>query len=412
VARGRPDGLPRLTQSSPTTPNRKEHAVPDRPLNVLVPSVIRKDLSRRLFLSGVVGAGAAAALAACAPSTGGSGGGAAGGGSGTLNLYTWGEYDDPAVLKSFAKTSGGASVKLGSYDSNEEMIAKLSAAKGTSGYDLVVPTLGFVPQMVELGLLEELDHDKLPNLKNVRAEAMDTEFDKGNKYSVPKAAGVTGYVYDTTVIKRDLTSWKDFFDAAQKEAAGKTSLLGDPNEILWAYFFSIGEDINTNDSATLDKARDWLVKNIAPHVQQFESYVSNTIAQSGRVLAHAWNGDARLGIIENDDKERYRFVKPTEGASRFQDNWSIPKGADSVDAAHAFIDYVLKPDVSLKELEYIGYDTLTTGIEDQTKTADVERPDLIFYTAEESKKLEFNIVPKSQEQRVDIFNKIQAAAGA
>jgi spermidine/putrescine transport system substrate-binding protein len=381
--------------------------VQDRQLSVLVPSVMRKDLSRRLFLSGLVGAGSVAALAACAPSTGGGG---AGGGSGTLNLYTWGEYDDPAVLKSFAKTKSGATVKLGSYDSNEELIAKLSAAKGTSGYDIVVPTLSFVPQMADLKLLEELDHAKLPNLKNVNPTYLDTDQDKGNKYSVPKALGVSGYVYDTTVITREMTSWKDFFDAAQKEAAGKTSLLADPNEILWAYFFSIGEDINTNDSATLDKAKDFLVKSIAPNVQAFESYVSNTIAQNGRVLAHSWNGDARQGIISNDDKSRYRWVKPTEGAGQFLDNWCIPKGAKNIDAAHAFIDYVLDPAVSLKELEYIGYDTVVTGI--QEKATDVELPELIFYTPDEAKKLVIDIVPKSQEQRVAIFNEIQAAAGA
>lgn len=381
--------------------------MPEQPLEILVPTAMRTVLSRRVLLSGLVASGAAAALAACAPSTGGSAGG---GGGSALNLYTWGEYDDPKVLKDFARTKGGTSVKLGSYDSNEELIAKLSAAKGTSGYDIVVPTLSFVPQMVELQLLEELDHAKLPNLKNVNPTYLDTDQDKGNRYSVPKALGVSGYVYDTTVITRDLTSWKDFFDAAQKEAAGKTSLLADPNEILWAYFFAIGEDINTNDSATLDKAKDFLVKNIAPNVQAFESYVSNTIAQNGRVLAHSWNGDARQGIVSNDDRDRYRWVKPTEGAGQFLDNWCIPKGAKNVDAAHAFIDYVLDPKVSLKELEYIGYDTVVQGID--ALATDVELPELIFYTPEEQKKLVIDIVPKSQEQRVAIFNEIQAAAGA
>jgi spermidine/putrescine transport system substrate-binding protein len=380
--------------------------VPERPLSILVPSVMRKDLTRRVMLSGLVGAGAAAALAACAPSTG-----ASSSGGGALNLYTWGEYDDPKVLKAFAKTKDGATVKLGSYDSNEELIAKLSAAKGTSGYDIVVPTLGYVPQMVSLKLLQELDHSKLPNLKNVDPAYLGTDLDKGNTHSVPKAFGASGYVYDTTVIKRDLTSWKDFFDAAQKEASGKTSLLSDPNEILWAYFFSIGEDINTNDSATLDKAKDFLVKSIAPHVQAFESYVSSTISQNGRVLAHSWNGDARQGIIQNDDKTRYKWVKPTEGAGQFLDNWAIPVGAKNVDEAHAFINYVLDPAVSLKELLYIGYNTAVTGISAKATAAGVELPDLIFYTAEETKKLVFDIVPKSEEQRVAIFNEIQAAAG-
>jgi spermidine/putrescine transport system substrate-binding protein len=380
--------------------------VPERPLEVLVPSFMKKDVTRRILLSGLVASGAAAALAACAPSTGG-----AGGSGSALNLYTWGEYDDPKVLKAFAKTKTGATVKLGSYDSNEELIAKLSAAKGTSGYDIVVPTLGFVPQMVSLKLLQELDHDKLPNLKNVDPNYLDTDSDKGNKYSVPKAFGASGYVYDTTVIKRELTSWKDFFDASQKEGKGKTSLLADPNEILWAYFFSIGEDINTNDTATLDKARDFLVKTIAPNVQAFESYVSNTISQNGRVLAHSWNGDARQGILGNSDKTRYKWVKPTEGAGQFLDNWAIPVGAKNVDEAHTFINYVLDPDVSLKELLYIGYNTAISGISTKAESAGVELPDLIFYTADETKKLVFDIVPKSQEQRVSIFNEIQAAAG-
>lgn len=381
--------------------------MPERPLQILVPSFMKQEVSRRVVLSGLVASGAAAALAACAPSTGGSGSS-----GGALNLYTWGEYDDPKVLKAFAKTKGGATVKLGSYDSNEELIAKLSAAKGTSGYDIVVPTLSFVPQMVELKLLEELDHSKLPNLKNVNPSYLDTDQDKGNKHSVPKALGVSGYVYDTTVIKRELTSWKDFFDAAQKEAAGKTSLLADPNEILWAYFFSIGEDINTNDTATLDKAKDYLVKSIAPNVQAFESYVSNTIAQNGRVLAHSWNGDARQGILGNSDRERYKWVKPTEGAGQFLDNWAIPVGAKNVDEAHTFINYVLDPAVSLKELVYIGYDTMITGISDKADSAGVELPDLVFYTEAEQKDLVFDIVPKSQEQRVAIFNEIQAAAGS
>lgn len=380
--------------------------MPERPqLDILIPRAMRADFSRRLFLSGLVGAGATAALAACAPSTGGNGGG-----DGVLTLYTWGEYDDPAVLKDFTKAKG-PSVKLGSYDSNEELIAKLSAAKGTSGYDLVVPTLSFVPQMVSLGLLETLDHAKLPNLKNIDPAYLGTDLDTGNTHSVPKAFGASGYVYDTTVITRELTSWKDFFDAAQKEAAGKTSLLGDPNEILWAYFFSIGEDINTNDATVLNNARDYLVKNIAPNVQKFESYVSATIAQNGRVLAQSWNGDARQGILGNKDRDRYKFVKPSEGAGQFLDNWAIPKGAKNIDAAHTFINYVLDPDVSLKEAVYIGYNTAVTGLQEKAEAANLELPDLVFYSAEETKKLVFDIVPKSQEQRVAIFNDLQAAAG-
>ena len=62
-----------------------------------------------------------------------------------LNLFTWAEYDDPDLMKSFG------SITIDVYNSNEEAIPKLEAAKGTSGYDMVVPTGAYIPQMAARG---------------------------------------------------------------------------------------------------------------------------------------------------------------------------------------------------------------------------------------------------------------------
>ena len=91
------------------------------------------------------------------------------------------------------------------------------------------------------GLLTELDHSKLPNMKNLTPKVVNTSFDPGNKYSVCKDWGSTGYVYDTTVVKRDLKSWADFLDCAQKEASGSMSLLEDQGEVAFTYFWANGE---------------------------------------------------------------------------------------------------------------------------------------------------------------------------
>lgn len=370
----------------------------------LVPRSLARGLSRRAFLSGTAGVGAAAFLAACS-------GGGGGGNSTGLNIFTWGEYDDPDVVSEFG-ASNGLEMTIDSYGSNQEMIARLVAAQGTSGYDICVPTQQYIPQMVQAGLLQELDHAAIPNLSNVDPAFLDREFDPGNAYSVPKDWGSTGYVYDTQAIDRELTTWVDFWDVAQNEASGSFSLLEDPNEIAFAYFFANGIDPNTTDPAHLEQYRSYITGTIAPHVQAFESYPSGTISQSGRILAHAWNGDARQGILGNSDPERYVYVTPEEGGNLWQDNWSIVAGAPNPEGAHAFINYILDPAISLRELEYIGYHTGLTGIEEAAREAGVELPELIFYTPEQVEKLVYGQLTEAEETLISTYDELTAAAGS
>ncbi|AQT78858.1 hypothetical protein B1R94_05665 [Mycolicibacterium litorale] len=374
-------------------------------IRALVPEAMKSRLSRRTFLGGAAALGAGAVLAACSKSPGG--GGSA---SDSLNIYTWGEYDDPAVLTDFTNAKG-PKITLDSYGSNPEMIAKLSAAKGTTGYDICVPTHSSIQQMATGGLLTELDHAKLPNMKNLNAKVVNTPFDPGNKYSVCKDWGSTGYVYDTTVIKRPLTSWADFLDAAQKEASGSMSLLEDQGEVAFTYFYANGIDPNTTDPAHIAAYRSFILEKIAPHVQAFESSTNASISSSARTLIHCWNGDARLGILANAEPDRYKFVWPSEGANLWQDNWAIVKGAPHEDAAYEFINYVLDPVVSLKELTYIGYNTGINGIEEAAKKADIKRPDLVFVSDDVMKKLIYSQMTSADGQIIAIYDELKAAAG-
>ena len=379
----------------------------DQPENIraLVPAALKKSLSRRTFLGGTAALGAGALLAACSSSSGGGGKG-----SDSLNVYTWGEYDDPAVLTDFTSAKG-PKITVDSYGSNPEMIAKLSAAKGTTGYDICVPTHSYVKQMASSGLLAELDHSKLPNMKNLTPKVVNTTFDPGNKYSVCKDWGSTGYVYDTTVIKRELRSWADFLDAAQKEASGSMSLLEDQGEVSFTYFYANGIPENTTDPAHIAAYRSFIIDKIAPHVQAFESSTNASISSSARTLIHCWNGDARLGILANSDPNRYKWVWPSEGANLWQDNWAILKGAPHADAAYDFINYVLDPTVSLKELTYIGYNTGIVGIEEAATKAGIKRPDLVFINDAIMSKLTYSEMTSAEGTIIGIYDELKAAAG-
>ncbi|MRH30004.1 extracellular solute-binding protein [Microbacterium sp. SYP-A9085] len=377
---------------------------------------IVSDMSRRGFFSLVGVVGGTALLAACTPG-GGPGGKTtprASGGKleGSLSMYSWGDYDAPEVLSAFTKELG-PKLTVDSFGSNEELIAKLVAAKGTGGYDIIVPTGAFIPQMVQNNLLMKLNKDLIPNLSHMDPAFLGRSWDKGNDYSICKAWGTTGFVYDTTKISRELKTWADFLDCAQKEASGKTSVLDDPAEITGMYYWSHGIDWNTTDTADIDKCEDFIVTKLAPHIAAFDSYPgSGAIPQSAHALIQVWNGDARQGILASDKPDKWQWVLGAPTTELWMDNWAISSTAPHPEAAHAFINFVLTPENQIKNVDYIGYHTGAKDIEATAKSEGLEMLDLVFFTQAQLATMKDGEVNSAQERTVDIYNKAKAAAGA
>ncbi|MBN9195983.1 MAG: spermidine/putrescine ABC transporter substrate-binding protein, partial [Microbacterium sp.] len=325
---------------------------------------------------------------------------------------SWGDYDAPEVLKDFTKTLG-PKLTVDSFGSNEELIAKLVAAKGTGGYDIIVPTGVYIPQMVKNNLLMKLNKDLIPNLEHMDPAYLGRGWDPKNEYSICKAWGTTGFVYDKTVITRDLKTWSDFLDCAQKEASGKTSVLDDPAEITGMYYWANGIDWNTEDDAEIDKCEDFIVNTLAPHIAAFDSYPgSGAIPQSSHALIEVWNGDARQGITNSDNPDKWQWVLGSPTTELWMDNWAICSTAPHPEAAHAFINFVLTPENAIKELDYIGYHTGEKDIQATAEKAGLKMLDLVFFTPEQLATMKDGEVNKAQTRTVDIYNKAKAAAGA
>ena len=396
-----------------------------RPIRILAPAAvaprIRAEFNRRQFLAGAMALGGAGLLTACggdsdgdtASPTGDASPRATGGDlEGQVSIYTWGDYDSPDVLDAFSEELG-PEIRLDAFNSNEEMIAKLVAARGTSGYDIVVPTGQFIPQMVENDLLEPINKELIPNIEHVDEAFLGLEWDPENAYSICKAWGTTGYVYDNTVITRELTDWNDFIDAAKNEASGRTSLLDDPAELTGLYFWANGINWTTEDEADLQAAEDFLVGELAPHITAFDSYPGGSaIPQGQHVLMQSWNGDARLGIMESPDPDRWTWVLGAPATQLWMDNWCIAKGAPNIEAAHAFINFVLAPENVIEQTDYIGYHTGAKDVESMAEEAGLEMLDLIFFTPDQVSTMQEGAVNSAQQRIVDIWNKMKAAAGA
>ena len=376
-------------------------------LKVLAPAAALPKISRRALLGGAM------ALAGCSQGRTFAASAVPNGELGAqLNVYSWGDYEDPDNISAF-RDGTGVRVQLDSFGSNEELIAKLAATRGTSGYDVIVPTGLYIPQMAANGLLVELDHAKLPNMDNLDPNYMNQIWDLGNKYTVPKAWGTTGYVYDTRVVKGELTSWQDFLTAAETVASGRTAVLEDSWEVVAIYSAAKGIDMNTEDPNALDDAEKYLVDTLAKNIRAFNSTIVTTgIPQATFALMQAFNGDARQGMLTAADPERWKFVFPTPTANLWMDNWAIAAGTRHPDAALAFINHMMSPEAALKEVEYIGYHTGTKGLQEEALADGMELPDLVFPPQNVLDRLTASVMNNAQARRVQILNRMESKAGA
>lgn len=325
-----------------------------------------------------------------------------------LNIYTWAEYQDPDNVDSFS-SANGVEVTLDVFDSNEAAIAKLEAAGSTSGYDIIVPTGAYIPQMVDRGFLQELDKSKIPNFANVDPAFLDQAWDPGNRYSVVKDWGSTGYCYDTSVIGEELADWADFFRAAAMDGvSGNVSVLDAPPDLTGMVFWREGIDWTTTDPADLDLAERILMDELVPHLKAFNSYPVDGLLDGTYVLSQMWNGDARTVVLE--DPEKFRWVLGAPKTELWIDNWAIVANAEHPEAAHAWINYILDPEISAKEIEWHGYNTAVQGTE-EFLPEDLEGREIIYFTEEEKQRLEAGAVNEAQDRIVEIYNNVQAAAG-
>ena len=411
---------------------------PNEPLRMLAPDSFRSALSRRaLFQVGGAAAGLAI-LAACGDdSDGGSGsgdttGGSTGGGSssellsqysnvinkssGSLAMFTWGDYNDPDIVGALAESSLGVTMKVDYYPSNEDLITKLSAANGNSGFDIVVPTGPYIPQMIEKGLLQKFDLSLLPNIVNVDPLYLKQDWDPSNEYSVCKDWGSTGWIYNKTVITTEIKTWNDFFDATAGPASGRTSWLDTAPNVCGPYFWANGINWTTEDTADLDACEEFLVSNMAKHIKAFDSYPSTALAEGAYDLSMAWNGDARQAFARIADAggnpEDWVWGLGAPATELWMDNYAIAAGAPNPEAAHAWINWLLTPEISIKDLTYHGYHSGMKQIDKLMAELAPEAPlvDMIFFPEEQVKTMETGAVNSAQDRLVDILDKVKAAA--
>ena len=266
---------------------------------------------------------------------------------GELNIYNWGNYTSPEMIKKF-EAAHKVKVTITDYDSNDTALSKVRA--GGHGFDIVVPSANYVPIWIEQGLLLEARPDQMENFKHVDKRWVDVSWDPGRKYTVPWQWGLVGLVVDTSVYKGDINSASIFLDPPP-ELVGKINVAPEKNDVLYTVIKYFGGEWCTTDKVVLKKVLDKLVeakpKWIAMDYGTIEKFASRDYA-----AAYYWNGAAMRSRQKNSD---VRFGYPKEGFPYFMDSVAILKDAKNVENAKLFMNFVMEPENAAMISEFAKY---------------------------------------------------------
>jgi putrescine transport system substrate-binding protein len=324
-----------------------------------------------------------------------------------LNVYNWSDYIAEDTIANFEEKTG-IKVNYDVYDSNEMLEAKLLA--GNSGYDVIMPTSTFLARFVQGNIVQPLDKSKIPNWKNLDEALLAglQNNDPGNAHAGIYQWGTNGYGYIPSKVEAALgpdaptDSWDLMFDPknAEKLADCGIYVLDSPSEVFPVTMAYLGYPFDTEDPEAYKKAEElWM--GVRPYIKKFHSseYI-NALANGDACVAMGFSGDvfqAKFRAEEAGKDFVVEYTIPKEGTAMWFDTLAIPVDAPHPDNAHAFINYLLEPEVIGAITDYVAYANAVPASEAYV-SEEIWNDPAIFPTQEVKEKL---FVDKPAGQKLD-----------
>ncbi len=269
---------------------------------------------------------------------------------GRLELLIWPDYINPATLAGFERETG-IHVELEIVQSAVDILDRMRNRSRPP--DVLTPPDYAVRQLNAEGRLAPLDHSRLLNLHNLESHFLSgRSHDPTSRVSIVKDWGTTGFMYRIDKIPELPTCWSDFWGLAEKYS-GHVTVLDSPGEVIGAALKMRGYSYNASGEEELAVARLDLLR-LKPHLLCFETNYRPLLVSGQAWLSLGWNGDA--AALKSEGLPIW-YVIPSEGSQIWEDDWAIAAGAQNPDAAHAFLDFALRPDVAAQEALYTRYAT-------------------------------------------------------
>lgn len=271
-----------------------------------------------------------------------------------LYVFNCGEYIDEDVIDMFEEETG-IEVTYDTFETLEAMYPIIE--QGQTIYDVVCPSDYMIQKMIAKNLLAEINFDNVPNIKNIGEYYLEASngFDPGHKHSVPYCWGTVGILYNTKKVSEPPTSWGVLWDEQYKDEILMQKSVRDAFAVALNY---LGYSANTTVEAEINAARDLLIEQ-KPLVQAYViDQVRDKMIGNEATLGVIYSGEYLFCKEQNPD---LAYVVPDEGSNVWIDSWVIPANAENKENAEAWINFLCRKDIALKNFEYITYPTPNTA---------------------------------------------------
>ena len=281
-----------------------------------------------------------------------------------VHVYNWVDYVGPTTIADFEARTG-IKVVYDTYDANEVLETKMLT--GRSGYDVVFPSAVPLARQVSAGAIGKLDKSKLPNLVHLDPAIMErlAQNDPGNEHAISYMWGTAGLVYNVDQVEKALgtpvlDSWSAVFDPAVASKLAKCGIgfMDVPEDTFMVARLYLGLDANSQSMPDLEAA-EAVIRRVRPYIRYFNtSQLVSDLASGEICVSISWNGyaiQARDRGAAASKPVRIAYAIPKEGSFLWFDVAAIPADAPHPGNAHAFINYLMEPEVIAKVSNQIGY---------------------------------------------------------
>jgi putrescine transport system substrate-binding protein len=314
-----------------------------------------------------------------------------------LNVLNWADYIGPDTIKQFEKETG-IKVRYDTFDSNETLHARLVAGK--TGYDVVVPSSHFAKKQIDAGLFLPLDRAQLPNWKNLDAGLLAklAESDPGNKHLVTWLWSFVTVGINPDKVKAALGSTPmpanplDLIfkpELASKVKSCGIHVLDSASEVIPVAMLYAGKDGYSSNAKDYEAAAA-VLRAARPNVTRISSPGPiNDLAQGSICVSLGYAGDfniARSRAAEGKTGQNIQALIPPRGATLFFDTMAIPKDAKHPKNAHAFINFIMRPEIHAQLTNQVFYGNPNAASKPFVKPELASNP-VIFPPASEIQKM-------------------------
>ncbi len=266
----------------------------------------------------------------------------------TLTVFNWGDYMDESIIEEFEKEFN-VRVIYDTFSTNEDMYVRLRS--GATDYDVLIPSEYMISRLIQEDLLLPLNFSKLPNYRYIVQDFRDLDFDPDNAFSVPYTWGTIGILYNKTLVDTLVDSWDILWDERYSK---QILMLDSQRDSIGVALLRLGYSLNTLSLAELEEAGRSLREQKPLVLAYVLDEGKDKMMANEAALAVVWSGDAITSIRQNPDLD---YAIPKEGTNLWFDSMVVPKSSKNQDLAHTFINFLLRPEIAHRNIEYIGYST-------------------------------------------------------